>query len=226
MFQSIFQGRTELYFPVSNDFAGIRFTSSLYPSSQPFSAALLVSSCSNLSLSACTRNCGEQLQQQPEPLQLLSVDELSPGLQPLLLWMANSIELLHFVQHDVPQLLPWRREREHAGGPADRARSVLSRFIVNSFWVFFPGLPDAEVSSTRAACEEAMTVLEEVIMFTFQQSVYYLTKVRVACRKREAGLCKQPPCSVFQTEKHDGGMEKSDSCSGKGPDSHMTRQPT
>lgn len=38
-------------------------------------------------------------------------------------------------------------------------------------------LLDSEMSSTRAACEEAMTVLEEVIMFTFQQSVYYLTKV-------------------------------------------------
>ena len=33
------------------------------------------------------------------------------------------------------------------------------------------------MSATRTACEEAMTVLEEVIMFTFQQSVYYLTKV-------------------------------------------------
>ena len=39
------------------------------------------------------------------------------------------------------------------------------------------GLLDSEISSTRTACEEAMTVLEEVIMFTFQQSVYYLTKV-------------------------------------------------
>lgn len=36
------------------------------------------------------------------------------------------------------------------------------------------------MSSTRTACEEAMTVLEEVIMFTFQQSVYYLTKVFAA----------------------------------------------
>uniref|UniRef100_A0A3B4ZDC8 Ras-associating and dilute domain-containing protein-like n=1 Tax=Stegastes partitus TaxID=144197 RepID=A0A3B4ZDC8_9TELE len=89
---------------------------------------------------------------QPENLQLLSMEELIPGLQPLLLWMANSIELLHFIQHEVPQLLPWRQDQE------DR------------------GLFDSEMSSTRTACEEAMTVLEEVIMFTFQQSVYYLTK--------------------------------------------------
>lgn len=36
---------------------------------------------------------------------------------------------------------------------------------------------DYQIQSTRAASEEAMTVLEEVIMFTFQQCVYYLTKV-------------------------------------------------
>ncbi|XP_017274994.1 RA_Radil_like and Myo5p-like_CBD_Rasip1 domain-containing protein isoform X2 [Kryptolebias marmoratus] len=89
---------------------------------------------------------------QPEQLQLLSMKELIPGLQPLVLWMANSIELLHFIQHEVPQLLPWRQDHQDA--------DVL----------------DSEMSSTRTACEEAMTVLEEVIMFTFQQSVYYLTK--------------------------------------------------
>ncbi|KAL6102464.1 uncharacterized protein ACO6RY_02073 [Pungitius sinensis] len=90
--------------------------------------------------------------EQPERLQVLSMEELIPGLQPLLLWMANSIELLHFIQHEVPRLLPWRQDQEDTG------------------------LLDSEMSSTRTACEEAMTVLEEVIMFTFQQSVYYLTK--------------------------------------------------
>nr|XP_033501514.1 RA_Radil_like and Myo5p-like_CBD_Rasip1 domain-containing protein [Epinephelus lanceolatus] len=89
---------------------------------------------------------------QPEHFQLLSMEELIPGLQPLVLWMANSIELLHFIQHEVPQLLPWRQDQEDQG------------------------LLDSEISSTRTACEEAMTVLEEVIMFTFQQTVYYLTK--------------------------------------------------
>ncbi|XP_023249603.1 ras-interacting protein 1-like isoform X1 [Seriola lalandi dorsalis] len=89
---------------------------------------------------------------QPDHLQLLSMEELIPGLQPLVLWMANSIELLHFIQHEVPQLLPWRQDQEDEG------------------------LLDSEMSFTRTACEEAMTVLEEVIMFTFQQSVYYLTK--------------------------------------------------
>lgn len=85
------------------------------------------------------------------------MDQLLPGLKPLLLWMANAIELLHFIQHHVPQLLPFRGPPGGRGGPEV--------------------LPGSEVLSTQTACEEAMTVLEEVIMFTFQQSVYYLTKV-------------------------------------------------
>uniref|UniRef100_A0A3B4ABE0 Uncharacterized protein n=1 Tax=Periophthalmus magnuspinnatus TaxID=409849 RepID=A0A3B4ABE0_9GOBI len=84
--------------------------------------------------------------------QELSTDSLIPGLSPLVLWMANSIELLHFVQHEVPQLLSYKQDQDEQA------------------------LLDSELSSTRAACEEAMTVLEEVIMFTFQQSVYYITK--------------------------------------------------
>ncbi|XP_035261471.1 ras-associating and dilute domain-containing protein [Anguilla anguilla] len=95
------------------------------------------------------RSCGGQ--QDPEELQLLSIEELVPGLQPLLLWMANAIELLHFIQQEVPQLLRWSPEEEEEG-------------------------LDSHLSSTQSASEEAMTVLEEVIMFTFQQSVYYLTK--------------------------------------------------
>lgn len=85
----------------------------------------------------------------PSDLEHLSISELISGLQPLVLWMSNSIELLHFIQHSVPQLL----QREGA-----------------------EAVSDPEMFSTRTACEEAMTVLEEVIMFTFQQSVYYLTK--------------------------------------------------
>uniref|UniRef100_A0A6Q2ZGZ8 Uncharacterized protein n=1 Tax=Esox lucius TaxID=8010 RepID=A0A6Q2ZGZ8_ESOLU len=83
-----------------------------------------------------------------QTVELKVCNELIPGLRPLVMWMANSIELLHFIQHDVPLLLAWRQGEEEK----------------------------EELSSTRAACEEAMTVLEEVIMFTFQQSVYYLTK--------------------------------------------------
>ncbi|TSO37056.1 Ras-associating and dilute domain-containing protein [Bagarius yarrelli] len=84
-----------------------------------------------------------------------SMAELIPGLQPLVLWMANSIELLHFIQHEVPLLLPWTQHDEEQDNE-----------LLNS-----------QILSTRTASEEAMTVLEEVIMFTFQQTVYYLTKI-------------------------------------------------
>lgn len=127
---------------------------------------------------------------QPEHLQLLSMEELIPGLQPLVLWMANSIELLHFIQHEVPQLLPWRQEQEDEGGWKQSTPVIFNvitavmlldlQCVVCVFKMCLcvsSGLLDSEMSLTRTACEEAMTVLEEVIMFTFQQSVYYLTKV-------------------------------------------------
>lgn len=110
------------------------------------------------------------------------MEELISGLQPLVLWMANSIELLHFIQHEVPQLLPWRRDSMDQGGhfvclfKAVRPSSPGKVVKCVVFW--FPSERlQAELWSTQTACEEAMTVLEEVIMFTFQQSVYYLTKV-------------------------------------------------
>ncbi|XP_072415097.1 ras-associating and dilute domain-containing protein-like isoform X1 [Chiloscyllium punctatum] len=82
----------------------------------------------------------------------IRMPDLIPGLQPLIYWMSNSIELLHFIQQDVPKLLTWDQHTEQYDCHKD------------------------QLSSTKAASEEAMTVLEEVIMFTFQQSVYYLTK--------------------------------------------------
>lgn len=144
-------------------------------------------SSSGLSLALlCLRICGDA---QPEHLQPLSMQDLSPGLRPLVLWMANSIELLHFVQHDVPQLLPWRQDQEDKGGhfavaPPRWRRVECVFFQMYVYACVFSGVLDAEMSSTRTACEEAMTVLEEVIMFTFQQSVYYLTKVSAATQNR------------------------------------------
>lgn len=40
------------------------------------------------------------------------------------------------------------------------------------------GSKESLFSSTITASEEAMTVLEEVVMYTFQQCVYYISKVR------------------------------------------------
>ncbi|XP_041943215.1 RA_Radil_like and Myo5p-like_CBD_Rasip1 domain-containing protein [Alosa sapidissima] len=107
--------------------------------------------------------------EEPDEVRPLGMTQLVPGLQPLVLWMANSIELLHFIQHEVPLLLPWgqttvqqRDGEEHTEDELDSQHGT--------------GLSDSQILSTRTASEEAMTVLEEVIMFTFQQCVYYLTK--------------------------------------------------
>lgn len=44
----------------------------------------------------------------------LNMKDLISGLQPLVLWMSNSIELLHFIQHEVPLLLTWRQQDKPA----------------------------------------------------------------------------------------------------------------
>ncbi|XP_028842932.1 ras-associating and dilute domain-containing protein-like isoform X2 [Denticeps clupeoides] len=99
----------------------------------------------------------QQQQQGPDDVELLGLADLVPALRPLVMWMANSIELLHFIHHEVPLLLPWRQTQEEQQ-------------------VQTGDLADSEMVAMRTASEEAMTVLEEVIMFTFQQTVYYLTK--------------------------------------------------
>lgn len=59
-------------------------------------------------------------------------------------------------------------------------------FLFNdSVYMFLKAVLELRLSTVRPASEEAMTVLEEVIMFTFQQSVYYLTKVSVFLLRRE-----------------------------------------
>nr|XP_021524300.1 ras-interacting protein 1 [Aotus nancymaae] len=63
-----------------------------------------------------------------------------------MLWMANTTELLSFVQEKVLEM-----EKE-----ADQE--------------------DPQLCNDLELCDEAMALLDEVIMCTFQQSVYYLTK--------------------------------------------------
>lgn len=48
----------------------------------------------------------------PEELQSLGLDELISGLHPLVVWMSNGLELLHFIQHELPLILDWRTQRE------------------------------------------------------------------------------------------------------------------
>ncbi|KAM4703991.1 ras-interacting protein 1 [Rhinophrynus dorsalis] len=93
-------------------------------------------------------------QQDRTLLSSLGIEEVAADLRPLMLWMANSMELLNFVQR---KILDMEKEWESEGTSQD-----------------------ALLSSDLEACEESMALLDEVIMYTFQQCVYYLTKTLYA----------------------------------------------
>ncbi|KAE8593514.1 hypothetical protein XENTR_v10019169 [Xenopus tropicalis] len=84
----------------------------------------------------------------------LGIEEVATDLRPLMLWMSNSMELLNFVQR---KILDLEKEWESEGSSQDTL-----------------------LSSDIEACEESMALLDEVIMYTFQQCVYYLTKTLYA----------------------------------------------
>ncbi|CAL8330843.1 unnamed protein product [Merluccius merluccius] len=88
--------------------------------------------------------------QDPATLSLLSISDLVPDLQTIFFWMSNSIELLYFIQQRAPAY----------------THSIET----------LQGSKESLLSATISANEEAMTILEEVIMYTFQQCVYYITK--------------------------------------------------
>uniref|UniRef100_A0A3B4YLV4 Ras-associating and dilute domain-containing protein n=1 Tax=Seriola lalandi dorsalis TaxID=1841481 RepID=A0A3B4YLV4_SERLL len=90
--------------------------------------------------------------QDPASLSLLSISDLIPDLQTIFFWMSNSIEILYFIQ----QRAPAYTHNTHSLNDERSKESLLS--------------------ATISANEEAMTILEEVIMYTFQQCVYYITK--------------------------------------------------
>ncbi|XP_036418742.1 ras-associating and dilute domain-containing protein [Colossoma macropomum] len=91
--------------------------------------------------------------QDPASLSLLSISDLVPDLQFIFFWMSNAIEILYFIQQKSPSYM---QSIEMMDNKAGSKESLLS--------------------ATISANEEAMTILEEVIMYTFQQCVYYITK--------------------------------------------------
>lgn len=48
----------------------------------------------------------------PEDLQALGQPEAILGLRPLAVWMSNSLELLQFIQCQLPLILKWRTRKE------------------------------------------------------------------------------------------------------------------
>lgn len=82
---------------------------------------------------------------------LKSLNEVIPDLKLILFWMSNALEMLHFLQDNLPVYLP------------------------NPYHM--STLNDPEEEALANSDEELLNVLEEVAMFTFQQTVYHLTKV-------------------------------------------------
>ncbi|XP_067858993.1 ras-associating and dilute domain-containing protein [Heptranchias perlo] len=108
--------------------------------------------------------------QDPASLPLLSITDLVPDLQHIFFWMSNSIELLYFIQQRVPDYIQSIEDLDARGSK------------------------ESLLSSTISVNEEVMTILEEVIMHTFQQCVYYITK------SLYVALPSFLDCNPFQTE--------------------------
>ncbi|XP_068421604.1 ras-associating and dilute domain-containing protein isoform X1 [Eschrichtius robustus] len=102
-----------------------------------------------------TKELAEKQAHLQEPLSTASftMEGLVPDLQHILFWMSNSVELLYFIQQKCPLYMQSLEEELDATG------SKESLF-----------------SCTLTASEEAMAVLEEVVLYAFQQCVYYVSK--------------------------------------------------
>ncbi|XP_035527695.1 ras-interacting protein 1 [Morone saxatilis] len=107
----------------------------------------------------------------PEDLQALSLRSVMSGLRPLVVWMSNSLELLQFIQFQLPLILEWRTQKEQGQEDEEEREDGENMERENL------ALLDLRLSCVRSASEETIAVLEEVIMLAFQQCVYYITKV-------------------------------------------------
>ncbi|XP_041257668.1 ras-associating and dilute domain-containing protein isoform X2 [Onychostruthus taczanowskii] len=124
-----------------------------------------------------TRELAEKQSQHQDPATLsrFTITDLLPDLQHIIFWMANAIEILYFVQQKSPTYIQSMEEE-----------------------LDIKGSKESLFSSTITASEEAMTVLEEVIMYTFQQCVYYISKCLYVA------LPALLECNPFQSECREG----------------------
>uniref|UniRef100_A0A3B3CAF0 Si:ch211-176g6.2 n=1 Tax=Oryzias melastigma TaxID=30732 RepID=A0A3B3CAF0_ORYME len=103
----------------------------------------------------------------PEELHSLRLNEVVSGLRPLVLWMSNSLELLNFIQHQLPLLLEWR-SRTAPGREEDGEEDIREAEDFE--------LLELRLSCLRSVSEETVSALEEVLLLCFQQCVFYITK--------------------------------------------------
>ncbi|XP_052514363.1 ras-associating and dilute domain-containing protein [Budorcas taxicolor] len=120
-----------------------------------------------------TKELAEKQAQLPEPPSAtsFSLAGLAPDLQHVLFWMSNSVELLYFVQQRCPLYM----------------QSLEEELDVT-------GSKESLFSCALTASEEAMAMLEEVVLYAFQQCVYYVSKALYVCLP---ALLECPP---FQSE--------------------------
>ncbi|XP_070316585.1 ras-associating and dilute domain-containing protein isoform X2 [Odocoileus virginianus] len=107
-----------------------------------------------------TKELAEKQALLPEPPSAASCSlaGLAPDLQHILFWMANAVELLYFVQQRCPLYV----------------QSLEEELDVT-------GSKESLFSCALTASEEAMAVLEEVVLYAFQQCVYYVSKSLYVC---------------------------------------------
>lgn len=123
-----------------------------------------------------TKELAEKQAHLPEPPSAasFSLAGLAPDLQHILFWMSNSVELLYFVQQRCPLYM----------------QSLEEELDVT-------GSKESLFSCALTASEEAMAVLEEVVLYAFQQCVYYVSKALYVCLP---ALLECPP---FQSERRE-----------------------
>ncbi|XP_042628052.1 ras-interacting protein 1-like [Cyprinus carpio] len=115
-----------------------------------------------------------------------SMQKLSSDLRPLMFWMSNATELLNFFQVKVEAM-----EKE---------------------WEFeAPG--DPVLSADMDTCSEALAQLDDVIMHTFQQCVYHLTKTLYSLLP---ALLDTNPFSSEEKKKGKAGAKDRDGNEGQG----------
>ncbi|XP_032897017.1 ras-associating and dilute domain-containing protein isoform X2 [Amblyraja radiata] len=128
-----------------------------------------------------TKELAEKHSQQQDTFSqpLVRITDLVPDLQHIFFWMSNSIELLYFIQQKVPGYIQGFEDLKAQGSK------------------------ESLLSSTISLNEEVMTILEELIMHSFQQCVYYITK------SLYVALPAFLDCNPFQTERGHSWMNVS-----------------
>ncbi|XP_043957722.1 ras-associating and dilute domain-containing protein-like [Gambusia affinis] len=106
----------------------------------------------------------------PKDHEVRSLQDVILGLCPLVVWMANTLELLQFIQHQLPLILEWRNRKEKGRREDGDWEDAEGKEAENLAMLAL------RLSCIRSASEETMAVLEEVILLAFQQCVYYITK--------------------------------------------------